>query len=227
MAQDINPQEITLRGRLSFPNLTIPQALAQNKKSKFPKADEDVRPNFQLLVTDDQQDKLIAHVKNVFLPWCLEQGKAGAKSGLTEAQVKKLTKILDAKEWDVDPLQGLLKPVHEKTAALAPETVACIPVNGFKGRDIKVKAVVKSEAQLANPHSDILIPPAGKILDIEDTKLELRAGYYVGATLNLFAYTGANVGISASTETIVLLNEAEPFGGGSSFDEDVFMDLVD
>ena len=96
-----DPQTVTIRGRLSFPNFTYAAALKQNLKSKFPKKEEDVRPNFQLLLNEVQGDKLVAHVRDVFIPWCVEQEKAGAKSGLTAAQAKKLTKILDEGDWEI------------------------------------------------------------------------------------------------------------------------------
>lgn len=223
-----DPQTVTIRGRLSWPQFTYADALKQNQKSKYPKKDEDVRPNFQLLLAEAQAEKLVKHVRDVFLPWCVEQEKSGLKSGLTAAQAKKLTKILDEADWEVDGIVGLIKPVHERTAELAPEAVMSVPVNGFKGQDMELKAVVRSEDDLANPADDIIIPERGLILPIRDTNLELYPGAMVAAQLNLFAFTGANVGITASASTAIFVGHADRFGGGGAIDEDeVFMDLDD
>lgn len=228
MADVKNPQNVTLRGRLSWPNLTYAQALAQNARSKFPKKDEEVRPNFQLLLEEDQADKLVAHLRDVFLPWCKEQGKAKEKSGLEDKHVKKLLRVLDDADWETEGILGLIKPVHEKTAELAPEAVMAVQVNGFRGQDLELKAVVRSEDDLRNPIDDFVIPARGAVLPIEDTNLELYPGAVVAAQLNLFAFVGANVGITASTPTVVFVRDAERFGGGGGLDEeDLFMTIED
>lgn len=227
-----NPQEITVKGRISFPVWTYDQAVARDAKSKFPKKDKnDIRPGFDLLLTQVQATKLIDHLRNVFLPWCIEQEKLGdkGKSKLTSAQVKKLTKILDEAEWDVDGIIGLIKPVHELTAELAPEAVLSLKVNGMKGRDLNQKAVVKSKDDL-NPlddrNDDIVLPPRGEIMDLDRTKLEIYPGAYVAATINLFAFTGANVGITASTGSVIFLDHRDRFGGGGDTidEDDIFLD---
>lgn len=223
-----DPQSILIRGRLSWPKFTYAEALKQNASSKFPKKDEDVRPNFQLLLDETQADKLVTHVRDVFLPWCVEQGKNKDKSGLTEAQAKKITKVLDEADWEVDGVMGLIKPVHEKTKPLAPEAVMSVPVNGFKGQDLTLKAIVRSESELANPTDDLIIPERGMILPVADTTHELYPGSIVAAELNLFAFVGANVGITASTSDVVFIRDADRFGGGGGIDEDeLFMDLDD
>lgn len=229
MAAEKNPQEITIRGRLSWPKFTMAEALAQNATSKFPKKPDEVKPNFNLLLLPDQQDKLITKIKDEFLPFCAARGKAGEKSGLDAGQIKKLTRALDAAEWDVDEVLGLIKPVHEKTVELAPEAVASVKVNGFKGQDIVLKAVVRSEADLRNPTDDVIIPERGMIMDVNDTTLELYPGSFVAAQINMFAFVAAgNPGITASTSTAIFVGHADRFGGGGALDEDaVFMDLDD
>ena len=51
------------------------------------------------------------------------------------------------------------KPVHEKTAELAPEAVATIKVIGPKGGDIEQKAIVHDEDELAVPDPDLIAFP--------------------------------------------------------------------
>jgi hypothetical protein len=225
-----NPQNVTIRGRLSFPCWTYEQAVKRDAKSKFPKADkDDVRPSFDLLLDDAQATKLVTFVRDTFLPWCLEQGKANGKSGLTAAQVKKLTKVLDEADWEVEGILGLIKPVPEKTQEMAPEAVMSVPVKGYKGSDITKKAVVRSESDLRNQADDLIIPERGLILPVGDTNLDLYPGSIVASTINLFAFVGANVGITATGDTAVFVGDAERFGGGGSAldEDDIFMDLDD
>lgn len=221
MATD-RPEDLVIRGRLSWPKFTMPEAIAFNKSSDYPKKDEDVRPSFQLLVNSVQLEKLTTYVKDVFLPWCAEQEKAGEKaSALTAAQVKKLTKIIDEADWETDPVLGLINKVHEKTVDLAPEAEATVKVNGFKGQDLVQKAIVRSTDQLANPHDDIIIGERGLIMDIADTNLELYPGSFVIAQLNLYAFVSAgNPGISATTPAVIFAADGERFGGGAALDED-------
>jgi len=222
-----NPQSVTIKGRLSFPVWTHDEAVKRNLKSKYPKANaDDVRPGFDLLVSDGQLGKLLDHLRNVFLPWCEEQGKKGEKSGLTAAQSKKIRKVIDEGDWEVEGVLGLIKAVNEKTAELAPESVASIKVNGYKGTDLVRKAVVKSTDQLKNDVDDVVIPPRGEIFPIEDTKLELYPGSYCAATLNLFAFVGANVGITATAGAVIFVEDRDRFGGGGAEidEDDIFMD---
>jgi len=223
-----NPQNVTLKGRISFPAFTYAEALKRDAKSNFPKPDKaDVRPGFDLLLTQAQADKLVTHLRDVFLPWCIEQEKAGNnKSALTAAQAKKLLRVLDAGEWDVDGIVGLISAVHEKTAELAPEATMSVKVNGPKGQDLPRKAVVKSKDQLKNQVDDVVIAPRGEIFPLEDTTLDIYPGAYVAATLNLFAFTGANVGITASTGAVIFVEDRDRFGGGGAVidEDDIFLD---
>lgn len=224
-----NPQELTTRGRLSYPTWTYEEALKRNASSKFPKKADDVRPNVQFLLTQSRADALIAHLKDVFIPWCVEQDKLGdkGKSRLTPAQAKKLTKILDEQDWEVDGVLGLIKPVYEKTAELAPEAVLQLAVNGMKGQDLGKKAIVRSESELKNPLDDLVIPARGLIMPIADTTLELYPGANVAATLNFFAFTAAGQpGIQASTGAVIFTSDNERFGGGGGVidEEAIFLD---
>lgn len=228
MATEKNPQELTIRGRLSWPNFTYAQALKQNSTSKFPKKDEDVRPNFNLLLMTDQVTKLVDHLRDVFIPWCIAQEKAGEKSGLTETNAKKLLTVLDNEDWD-EGISGLIYPVHEKTRPMAPEAVLSVKVNGFKGSDLDLKAIVRDEKQLKNPADDIVIPERGLILPVNDTTLELYPGSFVAAQINMFAFvSGKTPGITASTGAAIFVGDADRFGGGGALDEDeLFMSLDD
>lgn len=227
---DVNPQEITIRGRLSYPNWTHEEALRFNAKSDFPKKPEDVRPSVNMLLGQAQSDKLVAHLKDVFLPWCAEQHKLGPKerSALKPGDVKKLDRILTEQDWDVDKVLGLLSPVPEKTLELAPEAVVSVKVQGFKATDFKKKAVVRDASVLRNQLEDIEIPERGLILDLADTTIDMYAGCVVGATINLFAFLASGQpGITANTPAIVFLADAPTFSsGGSGVDEDaLFMDF--
>ena len=228
MATIERPKDIVIRGRLSFPKFTMPEALAFNRTSEHAKKDEDVRPHFFILLDEAQQNKLTKYIVDEFLPWCQAQEKAGEKrSALNAGQVKKLTKVIEAGEWDVDGVLGLIYPVHEKTAELAPEAESQLKVNGFKGQDLVRKAIVRDVSELRNQVDDIVLGERGEILDINDTIHELYPGSVVTAQLNLYAFVAAGQpGISASTSTIIFVRDDERFGGGGGVDEDdVFMAL--
>src|SRR6478735_1548314 len=137
-----NPKTVTIYGRLSFPNFIYASAVTRNAKSQFPKAPEDVAPDFNLLVEQAQLDKLIAHVTSEFLPYCLDQSTKGEKrDALTKAEVDKILKIINAADWDSQPPYIPIKVVGDKTKDLAPEAVANIKVMGNKGIDIEEKAI--------------------------------------------------------------------------------------
>ena len=224
----INPQVITIRGRLSWPVWTYDAALKRDATSKFPAKDKaDVRPSFDLLLNETQAERIVTHLPDVFLPWCEEQGAKKDKSGLTPAEVKKLTKVINEGEWDIEGIVGLIKPVHEKSVDLAPEAVMAVTVKGFKGRDLEKKAIVKDVSQLRVDDGTTVVPSKGMIVDIDDTNLELYPGSIVAATINLYAFVaGKTPGITASTGAAIFAADAERFGGGGTvIDEDaIFMD---
>ena len=77
---DKNPKQLTIKGRLSFSRFTHKEAVAANDKSKFKKADpNEVSSEFNLLIEQDQLDKLKAHILDVFLPYVEEQVAKGEK----------------------------------------------------------------------------------------------------------------------------------------------------
>jgi hypothetical protein len=226
-AKEINPQNVTVRGRLSFPNFVHSQAVARNLKSKFPKADAaDVQPDFNLLLEQAQLDKLVAHVTDVFLPYCAEQHKKQEKRNALEPKlVARILKQIEAADWEDQPPYLPIKPVHDKTALLAPEAVASLKIVGNKGQDIQLKARVNDESELAIPDANQLTFPVLK--PINETVHNMYGGCYVAATLNLYAYDngGASRGFSAGAGVAVFIADGEPFGGGAVVDEDeMFMD---
>lgn len=222
---DKNPKTVTIYGRLSFPNFSYDQAVKRNATSQYAKSDPaDVAPDFNLLVEQPQLDKLVAHVKDVFLPYCAEQEATGQKrDNLTDAEVKKLLKAIDAADWETQPPYLCIKAVAEKTALLAPEAVASIKIVGNKGVDIEQKAIVNSEDELLVPDPDLLKFPV--IKPIGQTVHQMYGGAYVAATLNLYAFVSGKLpGFSASASTAVFKADGERFGGGVSVDEDEIFD---
>jgi Enterobacter phage Enc34, ssDNA-binding protein len=220
-----NPKTVTIYGRLSFPNFQYQAAVARNQKSQFPKAPEDVAPDFNLLVEQPQLDKLIKHVTDEFLPYCLAQSASNEKrDALTQAEIGKIMKIINASDWDSQPPYVPIKPVNEKTATLAPEAVASVKVMGNRGTDIELKAIVNNEDELLVPDPDLLQYPV--IKPIGQTVHQMYGGCYVAATLNLYAFiSGKLPGFSASASVAVFKADGERFGGGVSVDEDeIFAD---
>ena len=223
-----SPKNVTLKGRLSFPRFTHKEAVAANDRSKFKKADpNEIAPEFNLLLEQDQLDTLTDHILNVVLP-SVEQQVANTekRDTLSPKLIQKIKEKIDAEDWDGSPFLPM-KPVSEKNAEVAPESVASVKITGSKGSDITLKARVENEDQLVIPDPDILSWPT--IVPLEKSVFQMYAGAYVAATLNLFAFESSSTinGISAGANTAVYLGnlEGERFGGGVDLDEDdIFMD---
>ncbi|AYD86157.1 hypothetical protein SEA_BURRO_14 [Microbacterium phage Burro] len=225
---DKNPKQLTIKGRLSFPRFTHKEAVAANEKSKFKKADpNEVSSEFNLLVEQDQLDKLKDHILNVFLPYVEEQtAKKEKRDTLNPKLVQKIKDKIAQEDWDGSPFLPM-KAVSEKNAESAPEAVSSIKITGPKGADITLKARVENEQQLVIPDPDQLSWPT--IVPIDKSVFSPYAGAYFAATLNLFAFESSSTvnGISAGANTAVYLGNLEGarFGGGTDVDEDeIFMD---
>lgn len=225
MGTEKNPKTVTFYGRLSFPTFTAKEAYERSMKGKYPAADvASASPDFQLIVEEAQLDKVRDHVIDVFFPYCIEQSTKGEKRDVLDAkEVKELTKQIKASDFD-GPYNTPFKPVHEKTAELAPEAVATIKVIGNKGADIELKAIVNTEDELAVPDPDQISFPV--IKPIGQTVHQMYPGAYVAVTANLYAYhNGKHPGFSAGAGVAVFKADGERFGGGKAIDEDeIFLD---
>lgn len=221
-----NPKTVTIYGRLSFPTFTAKEAYERSLKGSYPASDiASASPDFQLLVEQAQFDKFVKHVTDEFFPYCIEQGKKGEKRDvLDDKEVKKLLADISGDLTD-QVYNTPVKPIHEKTAPLAPEAVAAIKVIGNKGTDMEQKAIVNSEDELAIPDPD-LIWTGPIIRPIGQTVHSMYPGCYVAVTVNLYAYhNGKNPGFSAGAGVAVFKADGERFGGGVTIDEDeIFAD---
>jgi hypothetical protein len=222
-----NPQAVTIYGRLSFPRFTAQEAFDKSQGSQYPaKSVAEAKPDCQLLVEQGQLDKLMNHIENVFFPYCIEREQAGEKKGqLSAAEVKKLLEGLKGDLAD-QMFNTPIKPIHEKTAPLAPECVAAVKLIGNAGVDMELKAIVNDEDELAVPDPDLIFPPA-KILPIDKTVHSMYPGCYVAATLNLYAYHNdpKRPGFGAGASVVVFKTDGDRLGGGVSVDEDeIFAD---
>jgi hypothetical protein len=220
-----NPKLVTIYGRLSFPVWTAQAAYDRSQKGKYPAADvASAAPDFNLLVEQPQLDKLTNHISSVFLPYCVEQEKAGEKrDALSAKEAKDLESQLN--EADFSGVYNIpVKPVPEKTVPLAPEAVASVKVIGNKGVDIELKAIVNGEDELLVPDPDQLTWPVLK--PIGQTVHQMYAGCYVAVTINLYAYhNGKLPGFSAGGAVAVFKADGDRIGGGVSIDEDeIFLD---
>ena len=215
---------VTIYGRLSFPVWTYKEALARNATAPTPRKDEAVTPEFNLAIEPAQLEKFKRHVIDVYLPWCQAQFAAGEKrQALSPEHVARLIRQVES-DWTEQPPYIPLKPVSEKTAALAPEAVAMLKVVGPRQADLELKAVVNDESELVVPDPDVLTFPI--IRPISQTVHSMYPGAYVAATLNLYSYlSGKLPGFSASAGVAIFKADAERFGGGVAVDEDeIFLD---
>jgi hypothetical protein len=222
---DKNPKVVTIYGRLSFPTFTAAEAFARSQKGQYPAATPaEAAPDFQLLVEQAQHDKFYNHIVNEFFPYCLEQEKKGEKRDvLSDKEIAKLTADITGDLEDQN-FNTPFKPIHVKTAPLAPECVAAFKIIGNKGVDIELKAIVNGEDELSVPDPDLLAFPV--IRPINQTVHSMYPGCYVAVTVNLYAYhNGKNPGFSAGGSVAVFKAEGDRFGGGVSVDEDeIFAD---
>jgi hypothetical protein len=222
-----DPKKVTVYGRLSFPAFTAQEAFDRSQGGQYPaKSVDEAKPNFQLLLEQGQLDKFMAHVENVFFPYCIQQEQAGEKRDkLSAAEVKKLTDGLKGDLAD-QMFNTPLKEVHEKTAPMAPEAKAALKVIGNAGVNMELKAIVNSEDELAVMDPDLIFPPA-KILPIDKTVHSMYPGCYVAVTLNLYAYHNdpKRPGFGAGGSVAVFKADGDRFGGGVAVDEDeIFAD---
>jgi hypothetical protein len=222
-----DPKKVTLYGRLSFPAFTTQEAFDKSKGGQYPaKSVEDAKPNFQLLLEQAQLDKFMAHVENVFFPYCIQQEAAGEKRDrLSQAEVDKLLAGLKGDLSD-QMFNTPLKEVHEKTAPMVPEAKAALKVIGNAGVNMEIKAIVNDEDELAVPDPDLTFPPA-KILSIDKTVHSMYPGCYVAVTLNLYAYHNdpKRPGFGAGGSVAVFKADGDRLGGGVTVDEDeIFAD---
>lgn len=223
-AKEKSPKVVTIYGRLSFPTFTAQAAYDRSQKGKYPAATvAEAAPDYQLLVEDGQLTKLVNHVEQVFLPYCVAQEAAGEKrDSLSKKEAEDLIKQLVA-PFD-GPYNTPIKPVHEKTAPLAPECVAAVKVIGNKGTDMELRAIVNDEDELKVPDPDQIKFPV--IKPVNESVHDFYPGCYVAVTLNLYAYhNGKHPGFSAGGSVAIFKADGERFGGGVSVDEDeIFLD---
>lgn len=224
-AKQKNPKVVTIYGRLSFPSFTAQEAYDLSQKGDYPASSvAEAAPSFQLLVEERMLNKLRDHMINEFFPYCVEQSaKKEKKDALTDKEVKLLVEQLNDPEFE-GTFNIPFRPVHEKSAELAPEAAATVKLLGNKGVDTELMAIVNDESELAVPDPDILKFPV--IKPIHQTVHSMYPGAIVAVTVNLYAYhNGKNPGCSAGASTAVFKADAERFGGGTAVDEDeIFMD---
>jgi len=217
---------VTIRGRLSYPVLTYQEALARNETSQYKKADlAKVSPSFNLLVEGPQLQKLVDHLRNIFLPYCVQQeAKGQTNDALDKKQAEKIDALLGAEDWDDQPPYIPIKSVPSKTMEMAPEAVASVKVLGPQGADIEQLAVVMNEVEMVNPDPDVLKYPILRPVGL--TTHSIYAGCNAKATLNLYSFVSGKLpGISASAGAVVFFSDNDRFGGGVLVDEGaIFLD---
>lgn len=224
-------KNVTVRGRLSFPRFKHAEAVAFAANSQFDKnkTPDQINSSFTLLLEQDQVDKLVAHVRDKYLPYAKEQNKKGEKKDgqLDPKLIERIEKFLDAGDWDMAPPHFPIKNINPKYADQTPECVARLDVKGPKAGDVILKARVEDETQMVVPDPDQLSYPV--IKPLEQTVFEMYPGAYVAATLNLYSFAVSSTifGIGAGANVAVYMGnlEGERLGGGTDIDEsDIFED---
>lgn len=223
--KEVNPQNVTITGRLSFPTLTAEAAYNLSKTGQYPVASAaEAQPSAILMLEKIQADKLRDHILNVFLPFVEQREKDGEKrNALPAADVKKLVTATEANGSD-DTFNTPFKPINEKDEENFPEAVSKVKLLGNRGVDIKEKAIVNEESELRINDGSVVLFPV--ILPMDQTIHEFYPGAQVAATVNLFAFKNGKLpGYKASISTLVFKSDSERIGGSVDVDEDaIFSD---
>lgn len=218
-------KKFNVRGGVTYSQFTMPQAIANNDRSNFPKTPDKIAPTVQLLLDEQQYTKLAKHITDVYLPEAVRRQKAGEKrDAFDQKTADKIARALADRDFEGPPHLPV-KAVYAKTLDVAPWAVATVKFAGSAGRDIEQLARVNDEDELKVPDPNLIQFPALK--PIEATKHELYPGAWAYATLNLsgFVVSSSNYGISAYSNTVVFLEDRDRLAGGTFLDEDdVFMD---
>ena len=223
-------KRVTVKGRLSFPRFKHAEAVAFAAQSQFDskKDPSEISSSFALLLEQDQVDKIVAHVRDKYLPFAKAQNAVGEKRDgkLDPKYIDKILKFMEAGDWSDAPPNFPIKAINPKYQDQTPECVARLEIKGPKGGDVLLKARVEDETQLVVPDPDLVTFPVVK--PIEQTAFQMYPGAYVAATLNLYSYFSSNAiyGIGAGANTAVYLGNlhGEKLGGGGNDvnDDDVF-----
>lgn len=225
-------KKLNIRGGVTYSDFTYDQALKSNERSdpKYKKSDlTKVAPQVQLLLDKVQRDRVIAHLRDVYVPETIKRSAAGEKKDAFEK--KYADKILAAlEEWSTDvvadaPPHLPIKKVYPKTLVVAPWAMATLKFTGTKEKDLELLARVNDESELKVPDPNLLTFPV--LQPIGRTVHDLYPGAWAYATLNLsgFFMTPGNYGISAYANTLVFLEDRDRLSGGAGLDEDdIFMD---
>ena len=223
-----------VRGRLTYSNLTMARAVVanDNPKRKFKTPADKIAPDFQLLLTQPQVEKLVTHLVDEFIPEAVARHKAGEKKNVLDPKRADKAKTYFAaglaggpEAWDEPPYMPL-RNVYTKSLDLMPEAWATFKASGSAGRDIELLAKVMEESQLKVPDDTARVYPL--LAPIHETQFEMYPGSRVFATARFFAYDSGpgTWGINAYANQLVFVGDADRFGGGAvDVDaEGVFMD---
>lgn len=224
MPTEKSPKTGTIYGRLSYPTWTAQASYERSLNGTYKVASPDkAKPDFNLLVEQPQLDKFMAHVTDVFLPYCIDQHDKGEKRDVLDA--KEVKALLDGLNGDLSQqtFNTPVKPVPDKTAPLVPEAVASIKILGNEGVDMELKAVVNDDDELIVPGSILSFPA---IVPINQAVHNMYPGAIVAVTYNLYAYhNGKHPGFSAGASVAIFKADADRIGGGAAIDEDeIFAD---
>lgn len=221
----MDPQTVTITGRLTFPTFGMTEAIARNTTSQYPKAADKIAPEFNLFLEQAQLDKLIRHLRDEFIPFAVERARhKETRNIVSDKHQKRLLDSLEEADWAEQPPFLPIKAIPVKSSELVPEAVAMLKVTGRAGQDIHQKAVVTGIDDLTHGTSQPVSYPA--VMPIKNTVFSLYSGCRAAATLNLYAYVATgSPGISAQATTIVFKGDDTPFGGGVDIDEEeLFLD---
>lgn len=220
------PVKISVSGRLSFPVFTMAEAIERDKTSMYPAMSPDyISPGFNLLLDQKTHDRIVEFFLDTLLPSFIQDRSENEKWGLDAKEAKRVETLLRSGDLSEQPPYIPLKPVPEKSQAMAPEAVSQLNIKGRRGADIKLQAIVNSAEEVLDGFDHPASFPA--LMSIGETIHSLYPGSIAAATLTFYPVTKAKpAGFQARATTAVFKADAEQFGAGEvEFDlDDLFLD---
>lgn len=222
MAKQVDrPEGLNVGGRFSYANLTAQEAYdsAHRADSKLPpkqrpQSVDEAKASFNVLLNEAGLEVVKNYLLDTVIPWFEQEVADGNKKMTVDQQgINLIRDNIVGEVWDAKLGTLAIKPVNEKTQALAPTAAASLVVKAWKaGTNISKEAFVTEEEQL-------LTKPFTKkqMFPLEDTIFDLYPGCYVKATISFWigAVNGAPY-LSCAGSSVAFWKDAPSFVGGGS-----------
>lgn len=223
------PNNLTVDGLLSFPIWSeeqIPEVEKWRLKKKIAKPEFEDRVGFNLMLTEEQVQRVKKYLLRVYMPFALTlKAESGGEYGKDPKVIEKLIKQIEAEDWSDSnlPLRELTDGDESNLEKNEIEgIVGKLKVLGPQEGPIARKAIIGPEGQrTVVPLSTVSVQEAmGEQTD--SNRLWWGASWPFKTEVRMNAFTsGKNAGVSGYVTTAYLLADQQLRTFGSSSDEAV------